>query len=283
MNSLSIEQLGSSIDDSFFMIGVAILLIELVHGLFSKTLKSRGFADMLASASTQIPFLLVEIFVLSFAYSIYVLVHERYVSWSFDINVVSIIFAVIIADFFYYWEHRIAHVVRVLWVQHAVHHSSRHMNIVTGIRFGSFEGIWSMVTMFPMLLIGFAPELIIFGNLVVLAYQTWVHTELIGKLGPVEWVMNTPSHHRVHHGCDKQYMDKNYGGIFIVRDRLFGSFKEEQEAPHYGLAQDFNSVNPLRVWFSEFPELLTDIVNAKSVYELRKRLFARPGWLPDAD
>ena len=216
MNSITLDQIGSNIDDSFFIIGVAILLIEIVHGLSSKKLKWHGFADMLTSASTQIPFLLIEIFVLSLAYSIYMIVHERYIIWSFDINTISIIFAVIVADFLYYWEHRFAHVVRVLWVQHAVHHSSRYMNIVTGIRFGPFEGIWSMIAIFPMLLIGFPPELIIFGSLVVLAYQTWVHTELIGKLGPIEWVMNTPSHHRVHHGCDKQYMDKNYGGIFII-------------------------------------------------------------------
>ncbi len=280
MNSSALERLGNSIDESFLLIGVAMLVIELTKGLFTRTLKWRGVADMLASASTQIPFLLIEVFVLAFAYSFYTLVYENYITWGFGINLTGILLAIVVADFFYYWEHRFAHVVRVLWIHHAVHHSSRYMNIITGVRFGPFEGVWSMIALFPMLLLGFAPELIIFGTLVVIAYQTWIHTELIGKLGPLEWFLNTPSHHRVHHGCDEKYLDKNYGGIFIVWDRLFGTFQEEEERPFYGLARDFDSVNPIKIWFSELPKFFVDLLKSKSISELCGRLFRPPHWQP---
>lgn len=281
MNIDALEQLGNRIDESFFIIGVAILAIELTKGLFGKTLKWRGVADMLSSISTQVPFLLFEIFIFSSAYSLYWLIYDNYISWGFGINLTSIIFAVLVADFVYYWEHRFAHQVRVLWIHHAVHHSSRYMNISTGVRFGPFEGVWSMLISLPMVFIGFPPELIIFGNLVVLAYQTWIHTELIGKLGPVEYLLNTPSHHRVHHGCDDKYLDKNYAGILILWDRLFGTFQEEEETPRYGLARDFHSTNPIKVWFSELPLFIHDLVNSKTIMELGYRLFGPPHWRPD--
>ncbi|NRB36500.1 MAG: sterol desaturase family protein [Rhodobacteraceae bacterium] len=99
----------------------------------------------------------------------------------------SLVLIVLLADIAYYWEHRIAHEVRLLWTQHAVHHSSRDMNIVTRFRFGPFEAVWSLIIHFPLAVMGFAPEAIIFGVIAVLTYQTWLHTELIGKLGPPEW------------------------------------------------------------------------------------------------
>jgi len=119
-----------------------------------------------------------------------------------------------------------------------------------------------------------------FGIISVLAYQTWIHTETIGKLGPLEWVLNTPSHHRVHHGADDKYLDKNYAGILIIWDRMFGSFQEEEETPRYGLTTDFNSKNPLRVWTSELPELGRDIARSRGLRDLWGYLFRPPGWRP---
>ncbi len=283
MTADTLARLGTDIDEAFFLIGIAMLLVELAKAAITGALRWRGVADMLASASTQVPFLLVEITVLTAAYALYTLLADAVVAWSLPITAGTIVLAVLVADFFYYWEHRFAHEVRVLWLNHAVHHSSRHMNIVTGVRFGPFEGVWSMIALVPMVLIGFPPELVIFGTLVVLAYQTWIHTELIGKLGPLEWVLNTPAHHRVHHGCDDKYLDRNYGGILIVWDRLFGSFQAEVETPRYGLKRDFDSVNPLRVWFSEFPDFFRDLVRARGAGEVWMRIFGRPDWRPAAD
>lgn len=276
---MNLEALTSNVDDIFFLIGAAILLIEIAEMFFKGEFKTKTFAEMIASASTQVPYILVETFILTGAYSLYWIIAEM-IPWSIPIAWWSLLIVLILADITYYWEHRIAHEVRLLWTQHAVHHSSRDMNIVTGIRFGPLEGVWSLVAHIPLAFMGFAPEAIIFGVIAVLAYQTWLHTELIGKLGPLEWVLNTPSHHRVHHGCDDKYIDKNYGGILIVWDRLWGTFQIEEETPRYGLKRDFDSQNPIKVWFSEWPNLINDIMKSKSLTEAIGYLFHPPGWTP---
>lgn len=276
----SLELLGTQIDDAFFLIGIAILLIEIAEALFKGEHRGRTFAEMLVSASTQIPYLAVEIFVMTGAYGVFYVLSETFVSWSIPATWWGLALVVLAADITYYWEHRVAHEVRILWTQHAVHHSSRDYNIVTGIRFGPLEGLWSLIAHLPLVFLGFSPEMIFFGIIVVLAYQTWIHTELIGKLGPLEWVLNTPSHHRVHHGSDRKYLDKNYGGITIIWDRLFGTFQVEEETPRYGLARDFDTRNPISVWFSEWPGVFADIRKARSTREAWKYLVNRPGWQP---
>ncbi|MEM7060556.1 MAG: sterol desaturase family protein [Pseudomonadota bacterium] len=268
-------------DEAFFLIGGAILLIEITEMSFKGEFRKKTFVEMLASASTQIPYLAVEAFILTGAYAFYYVLAYSYVPWSIPITWWSIALVLILADLTYYWEHRIAHEVRLLWTQHAVHHSSRDMNIITGVRFGPLEGVWSAVVHLPLILMGFAPEMVFFGIIVVLAYQTWLHTEMIGKLGPLEWVLNTPSHHRVHHGCDDKYLDKNYGGMLIIWDRLFGTFQVEEETPRYGLKRDFNSQNPVAVWFSEIPALARDVAKSRSVGEAWRYLMRPPGWSPD--
>ena len=271
---------GQDFEDAFFLIGVAILAIEVLKGLFSGSLNGRSALDMVASASTQIPYLIVEVFLLSFAYIGFVYVSETFVSWTMPLTVWTVVLGIMAADFIYYWEHRLAHRVRILWTQHAVHHSSRHMNILVGIRFGPFEGFISAILHFPLVLIGFPPQVIFVSILVVLAYQTWIHTELIGKLGVLEGIINTPANHRVHHGCDDKYIDKNYGGILIIWDRLFGTYQREEETPNYGLKRDYDSVNPLSVWFSEWPNLFRELGEAKSAREVWMRLFGTPEWVP---
>ena len=273
----TLEQLGSGIDDAFFLIAAAILGIELLKAAFTKSLGSRGLLDMLASVSTQVPYLLAEIFLLSFVYAAFVTLGDRWVSWTFPTSMSTVVLAVVAADFVYYWEHRIAHQVRVFWTQHAVHHSSRYMNIVVGIRFGPLESVLSAILHFPLVLLGFPPELVFFGIIVVLAYQSWIHTEVIGRLGPLDAVLNTPSNHRVHHGCDEKYIDKNYGGILMIWDRLFGTYQREEETPNYGLARDYDSVNPLSVWFSELPTLFRDLRASQSWREWWHHFAGRPG------
>lgn len=276
---MNLESLMSQVEGVFLLIGGAILIIEIAEMLFKGEFKGKKFLEMLASASTQIPYILVETFILASAYSLYWIISYE-LTWSIPVTWWSLILVVLLADITYYWEHRIAHEVRILWTQHAVHHSSRDMNIVTGVRFGPLEGLWSLIAHIPLALLGFAPEAIIFGVIVVLAYQTWLHTELIGKLGSLELVLNTPSHHRVHHGSDDKYLDKNYGGILIVWDRIWGTFQVEEETPRYGLKRDFDSKNPIKVWFSEWPELIHDIFKSKNLKEAFGYLLKRPGWKP---
>lgn len=276
---MNLDALTTQIDEVFFMIGAAILLIEIAEVFFKGKPKARTFGEMLVSASTQIPYLFIEAFILTGAYSLFWIISQG-LPWSIPVTWWSIALVVVFADITYYWEHRIAHEVRLLWTQHAVHHSSRDMNIITGVRFGPLEGLWSLVAHLPLAFMGFAPEAIVFGIVAVLAYQTWLHTELIGKLGPLEWILNTPSHHRVHHGSDAKYLDRNYGGILIIWDRIWGTFQEEEETPRYGLTRDFDSRNPIKVWFSEWPELLRDLFKSRSLSEAISYLFRGPGWRP---
>ncbi|WP_271309307.1 sterol desaturase family protein [Shimia sp. MMG029] len=273
-------ELAQQVDEVFFIIGIAILVIEIAEAWFKGSLKGKTWLEMLASASTQVPYILVEASMMTALYVGLYVFSDTVVSWHLPTTWPWIVVAILLADLTYYWEHRIAHRVRLLWTQHAVHHSSRDYNIVTAIRFGPLESLWSFIAHIPMVLVGFSPDVVLGSVVLVLAYQTWLHTELIGKLGPLEWILNTPSHHRVHHGCDDKYIDKNYAGILIIWDRLFGSFQVEEERPRYGLTTDFDSQNPVKVWFSELPALWRDITRAKSGRELFGRLFGPPGWKP---
>ena len=276
----SFQLFGQQFDDVFFLIGGALLIIEIIRGLFLKAYRWRGFLDMATNIATQIPFLIFEAAVLSFAYIGYSLLADNYVTWGLPLTLSTAALAVLACDFVYYWEHRLAHELRVFWTQHAVHHSSRFMNITVGVRFGPMEGLISVIAHLPLVFLGFPPEVIFVGIIIVLAYQTWIHTELIGKLGPLDSVFNTPANHRVHHGCDDKYIDKNYGGILIIWDRLFGTYQREEEKPNYGLKRDYNSVNPFSVCFSELPGFWRDIKSAKSIGELWMYIFGKPGWTP---
>ena len=280
MTLQELEALVTSIDDVFFVVGAAILGIELLKLLFQREMKGKTLLDMLASFSTQLPSIFFETFVFGAAIIVYQHLAEHYIAWTLPINAWTLALTLLACDFVYYWEHRLAHEIRLFWTQHAVHHSSRFMNISVAIRFGPLEGVLSAILHTPLVLLGLPPEAVIAGVLVVLAYQVWIHTETIDRLGVLEEVLNTPSHHRVHHGCDEKYLDKNYGGILIVWDRLFGTFQREEEQPRYGLKRDFDSVNPLLVWVSELPGLYRDVVSARSPHELWMRLFAHPSWQP---
>ncbi|MEM8590210.1 MAG: sterol desaturase family protein [Pseudomonadota bacterium] len=281
MTADQITQLGVGFEDAFFIIGAAILGIEIVKGLFARSLRWRGLADMAASISTLIPVVLIETFLLSFAYVGYVFVAEALVTWTLPITVWTLLLTLLACDFVYYWEHRVAHQVRLFWTQHAVHHSSRYMNVSVAVRFGPMEGVVSAIFHLPLVLLGFPPPLVLFGIIAVLAYQTWIHTELIGKLGVLDRILNTPANHRVHHGCDDKYLDKNYGGVLIIWDRLFGTYQAEEERPRYGLKRAFDSINPLVVWFSELPLFFRDLWRARSWRERWMHVFGPPGWAED--
>ncbi|MGY5451422.1 sterol desaturase family protein [Agarivorans sp. MS3-6] len=170
-----------------------------------------------------------------------------------EMNVLSFIALVIAQDFCYYWFHRASHRVRWMWAAHVVHHSSENMNFSTAFRQSvmyPLAGMW--VFWLPLVIIGFDPHWVVFVVLLNLGLQFFVHTQAIKRLGPLEWIFNTPSHHRVHHGRNPQYIDKNYAGVLIIWDKLFGSFEQEQQPVEYGITQPINSFNPLVVTFNEW-------------------------------
>lgn len=276
MTASEIERFGVALDEVFFLVAGAVLLFELIAAGYKNRLRVRTFQDMFASLSTQLPYLLIEAFVLGGAYSGYVYLSETLIAWQLPINAWTLFAALVACDFAYYWEHRLAHQVRLLWTQHAVHHSSRYMNVVVSIRFGPFEGVASALVHLPLVILGLPPELVFFGILAVLRYQGWIHTESIGKLGVLDRFLNTPSNHRVHHGCDPKYLDTNFGGVLIIWDLIFGTYQAEQEPPRFGLKRRFDSVNPAWVWISELPGLLRDLKAASGWRDTLRSLFAHP-------
>jgi alkylglycerol monooxygenase len=150
-----------------------------------------------------------------------------------------------IDDFTYYWFHRVSHESRLFWNFHVVHHSSEYYNLSVAVRQSWFSSLLHWLFYAPIMLLGFAPWMFAVMHGFNLIYQFWIHTKFVKTLGPLEYVLNTPSHHRVHHGVNNPYLDKNYAGVLIVWDRLFGSFIKETEEPKYGIIKPINSFNPL--------------------------------------
>ncbi|MEU9825348.1 sterol desaturase family protein [Micromonospora chersina] len=183
-------------------------------------------------------------------------------------------------DLAYYWFHRLHHEVRVLWASHVVHHSSVYYNLSTALR-QSWTPMTSLPFWLPLALLGIPPWMIFLQQSISLLYQFFLHTERVGVLArPVEFIFNTPSHHRVHHGSNTEYLDRNYGGILIVWDRLFGSFEPERAAARYGLTKNIQTYNPLRVATHEFAAIWSDVRHATSWRHRLGYLFGRPGWQP---
>ncbi|MER8182079.1 sterol desaturase family protein [Kitasatospora sp. NPDC094015] len=183
-------------------------------------------------------------------------------------------------DFCYYWAHRGHHVIRILWACHVVHHSSRHYNLSTALR-QPWTGATSWVFYLPMIAAGVHPAALAFCSSVNLVYQFWIHTERIDRLPrPVEFLFNTPSHHRVHHASQGGYLDRNFGGILIVFDRLFGSFTPETTRPVYGLTKNLDTYNPLRVATHEYVSIARDLAGAAGWGDRVRHLIKGPGWQP---
>jgi sterol desaturase/sphingolipid hydroxylase (fatty acid hydroxylase superfamily) len=191
----------------------------------------------------------------------------------------------IVDDLDYYIFHRMSHRCRWFWASHVVHHSSQHYNLSTALR-QTWTGRATLAFLFhmPAVLIGFPPTMVLFCGAISLIYQFWIHTEAIDRCPRwFEAIFNTPSHHRVHHATNPDYLDANYAGILIIWDRLFGSFAPERadEPCHYGLVHNLGSFNPLRIAFHEWYAMGRDLVSAKSWRARLLYLFAPPGWSED--
>jgi sterol desaturase/sphingolipid hydroxylase (fatty acid hydroxylase superfamily) len=202
---------------------------------------------------------------------------DRWESW------VALFFAV---EFAYYWLHRMSHEIRWMWAQHSVHHSARQITLSVAYRLGwtnIVAGPWLFLV--PVCWLGFDPLSVALMFAANLLYQFWLHTEAVPKLGVLEKVFNTPSHHRVHHAVNPEYLDRNYGGVLIIWDRLFGTFAAEEDgkARDYGLVKQIDTLNPVKVVFSEWMALWRDLRSARSLREAAGYAFGRPGWSPDGN
>jgi len=191
---------------------------------------------------------------------------------------VALALALVGWDFIYYWNHRFMHESRYMWAVHVVHHSSERYNLSTALRQPVADALGTSVPYGALCLVGISPELVATARGVNLLYQFWIHTEAIGRLGPSEEVLNTPSHHRVHHGSNSQYLDRNHGSILIVWDRLFGTFEREDQRVVYGLTKNIDTFNPVRIATHEYADMLRDVARSTGWGERLSYVVRGPGW-----
>lgn len=182
-------------------------------------------------------------------------------------------------DFTYYVFHRASHECRLFWASHVIHHSSQYYNLGTALRQTWTGAFMSFIFWLWLPLAGFRPAMVMTMQAFSLIYQFWIHTEIVRSLGPLEAVLNTPSHHRVHHASNARYLDRNHAGIFIIWDRLFGTFEREdmQDRPVYGLTKNVNTYNPLRIAFHEWIDIWEDVRRSRTLHEKLATVFGRPG------
>lgn len=189
----------------------------------------------------------------------------------------------IFQDFLFYWLHRVDHYCRLFWAVHVTHHSSEEFNLTVGFRSSVFQPLYRFMYFIPLSLVGFNPLDVMFMYAATQIYGILIHTKTVGKLGIIEWVMSTPSHHRVHHASNTIYLDKNMGMVFIIWDRLFGTFakEEEQEKVVYGLTQNINTYNPVTMVFHEWKAMRDDLKKDTTFKDKLYYVFGPPGWSHD--
>ena len=260
-----------------------LIFIELIYGLVSGKSNYRlndTFTSIsLGLISRYIPLLGLGIQGAAFAY-----VAQYYNLKLFSPSSLWVwIFAFFLYDFCYYWMHRLHHEVKVLWATHVVHHHGEEFNLSTALRQTSTGFLWKWIFYLPIFVVGIPPEVFVTVAGVNLVYQFWVHTEHIPKLGWYEYVFVSPSNHRIHHAQNKHYVDANYGGVFILWDRIFGTYKEEMEElkPIYGTAKPLRSWNPFKANLDIFREMLLDSSRTKSFKDKIGVWFSRPNWRPE--
>jgi alkylglycerol monooxygenase len=261
----------------FILIGVELLIQKLGKSDLYR------FNDAITNISCGIGQQVLGVFVKMGLLSAYIWIESNYalthISTTSVWSWVVLLFGV---DFFYYWFHRMAHEISFFWGGHIVHHQSEEYNLSVALRQGAFQAFFSWVFYLPLAWIGFSWWQFVIVNQFQTLYQFWIHTRAIGKLPRwFEAIMNTPSHHRVHHGVNPKYIDKNHAGTFIIWDRLFGTFQKEEEEVVYGITKPLKSWNPVWANFDYFKDLFGVLFRVRSIGDFFRVLFKGPGWRPE--
>lgn len=205
---------------------------------------------------------------------------SRLSSWQLPVSIWTILLAIILTDFCFYWNHRAEHRIRLFWAHHSVHHSSTDFNLTVALRLSWVENFVQWIFYIPLALIGFHPVLILLGLEIGGIYQIWIHNQKIGRLGMLELIINTASNHRVHHGANPLYIDKNYGGILMIWDRLFGTYQAEIEKPYYGLTSNIGTSNPLKINVMGYLGMIADWRRSRNWQGHVWSIFGPPEWKP---
>lgn len=255
------------------------------YTLYKKEPKNYNLKDSLSSLAMGIGNLIsnlgskiIVVFIITYLYENFKIFTIPFTWWSW----LLILFA---DDFCYYWAHRIGHESRFFWASHIVHHSSQKYNLSTALRQTWTGGFFTFIFYLALPILGFHPLMIFTQMSISLLYQYWIHTELIDKMPKwFEAVFNTPSHHRVHHGSNPIYLDRNYAGILIIWDKLFSTFQPElkQEKVIYGLTKNIDTYNPIKIAFMEWLYTFKDAINSKTNFYNKLKYFIKPpGWKHD--
>ncbi|OUS39348.1 sterol desaturase ['Osedax' symbiont bacterium Rs2_46_30_T18] len=261
-----------------FLINVGLSGFEIVIDLLTK--KQRRWKDTLANCLIFVSHQLVEKTAYASLGFVALLPFYLITPWHIPMTMWTWLIALLVADFTYYWMHRLEHQHRILWASHSVHHSSKDYNLTVGFRLSLIEGLFEWIFLVPMILLGFNPFQAIVALVLIAQYQHWIHTEHIGKLGWLDEVFNTPSVHRVHHGSNNQYLDKNYGGILMLWDKMFGTFQREEATVIYGLTRNINTNNVLKILFVEFTRIGSDFNKCRNSRDRLKIVFGGLSWRP---
>ncbi|MGX1931085.1 sterol desaturase family protein [Flagellimonas sp. 2504JD4-2] len=283
LNWIDVEYWFSVLNDwSLIYIIIPFFLVELIRYTILKRLTMDVVFDSIANVITFVGFVLIEyILGLLLITKVYFWVYEHLSLPHLPLSWATIICCVLLADFAYYWEHRMTHRVSLGWATHTVHHSSKHFNMSVAYRFGPLDAVFPILFSIPIVMLGFDPILVLLSEVFVQVFQTLLHTEVIKKLPrPIEYIFNTPSHHRVHHGSNRQYWDKNYAGILIIWDRMLGTFEPEVEKVRYGINKPLNSNNPIKVFFHGLQRLFNKVSDTPGFINKLKVLIMPPDWQP---
>lgn len=260
---------------------IALIIIEVVINA-KKNLNLYKFKDSTANITMGLGSVVIGLLTKTFAFFVFLWIYQFRL---FEIPNTWWMWGLLLLadDVTFYWYHRLAHQIRFFWAAHVQHHSSEHMNFSVALRQSWGEPFIKFLFYIWLPFIGFNPVYILIMQAISLVYQFIPHTKLIGKLGPIEWVFNTPSHHRVHHATQVQYLDKNHAGILIIWDRMFGTFQKEIEVPTYGITVNINSFSPLKIASHEYISLWQDMRRAKKLSDKIKYLINPPGWSHDGE
>lgn len=269
-------------DLSIVYVIVPFFILEIVRYVYLNRLTPNVIYDSIANVITVFAFTFIEyILGILFLTKVYFWIHYNMSLPHLSLNWATIITCILLADFAYYWDHRMMHRIGIGWATHTVHHSSEHFNMSVAYRFGPLDAVFPVLFSLPIVMLGFNPILVLLSEVFVQTFQAILHTEVIKKLPkPIEYIFNTPSHHRVHHGSNPQYWDKNYAGIFIIWDRMFGTFEQEDEKVVYGVTEPLNSVNPVKVFFHGITRLFRTLKETDGWTNKLLVLIKPPGWEP---
>ncbi len=273
---MKVDYIALSVPVFFILIG-----IELAYDFYKK-LGYYRLNDSISNLSQGIGQQLTGIFMKTALFFGYKYIYEHWRVFDLPATIWIWIFLFIGVDFFYYWFHRMSHQVNFLWAAHVVHHQSEEYNLTVALRQSWFQGWFSWIFYLPLAFLGFEPLMFLTLSAFNTLYQFWIHTRAIKSMGFLEYIINTPSHHRVHHGSNPKYIDKNHAGTLIIWDRLFGTFQKEEDEVYFGTTKPLASWNPIWANVHYWDELIKTARKANGFRDKINVFVKPPGWFPES-